>query len=79
DNLELKPSFYRITLRGAVVGEGEVFPNMLMAINPGHVVNPIQGTAAVDPAFGLPAVWVEERQRDAAQMAGYTVVDPSTV
>jgi len=79
DNLELKPSFYRITLRGAVVGEGEVFPNMLMAINPGHVVNPIPGTAAVDPAFGLPAVWVEERQRDAAQMAGYTVVDPSTV
>ena len=79
DNLELKPSVYRITLRGAVVGEGEVFPNMLMAINPGHVTNPIGGTAAVDPAFGLPAVWVEERQRDAAQMAGYTVVDPSTV
>lgn len=79
DNLELKPSFYRITLRGAVVGEGEVFPNMLMAINPGHVTNPIAGTQAVDPAFGLPAVWVEERQRDAAQMAGYTVVDPSTV
>ena len=79
DNLELKPSFYRITLRGAVVGEGEVYPNMLMAINPGHVTNPIAGTQAVDPAFGLPAVWVEERQRDAAQMAGYTVVDPSTV
>jgi len=79
DNLELRPSVYRITLRGAVVGEGEVFPNMLMAINPGHVVNPIAGTAAVDPAFGLPAVWIEERQRDAAQMAGYTVVDPSTV
>ena len=79
DNLELKPSYYRITLRGAVVGEGEVFPNMLMAINPGHVTNPIAGTQAVDPAFGLPAVWVEERQRDAAQMAGYTVVDPSTV
>ena len=79
DNLELRPSHYRITLRGAVVGEGEVFPNMLMAINPGHVTNPIQGAAATDPAFGLPAVWVEERQRDAAQMAGYTVVDPSTV
>ena len=79
DNLELRPSFYRITLRGAIVGEGEVFPNMLMAINPGHVTNPLKGTAAVDPAFGLPAVWVEERQREAAQMAGYTVVDPSTV
>jgi flagellar biosynthesis protein FlhA len=79
DNLELRPSFYRITLRGAVVGEGEVFPGMLMAINPGHVTNPIQGAAAIDPAFGLPAVWVDERQKDAAQMAGYTVVDPSTV
>ncbi len=79
DNLELRPSHYRITLRGAVVGEGEVFPNMLMAINPGHVTNLIQGAEATDPAFGLPAVWVEERQRDAAQMAGYTVVDPSTV
>ncbi len=79
DNLELLPSVYRITLRGAVAGEGEVFPNMLMAINPGHVTNALPGTAAVDPAFGLPAVWVEERQREAAQMAGYTVVDPSTV
>jgi flagellar biosynthesis protein FlhA len=79
DNLELKPSFYRITLRGAVVGEGEVFPGMLMAINPGHVSNAIAGTAAVDPAFGLPAVWVEENRRDTAQLAGYTVVDPSTV
>lgn len=79
DNLELRPSFYRITLKGAVVGEAEVFPGMLMAINPGHVTNPLPGTAATDPAFGLPAVWVEERQREAAQMAGYTVVDPSTV
>ncbi|HEX5371205.1 MAG TPA: flagellar biosynthesis protein FlhA [Aquabacterium sp.] len=79
DNLELRPSIYRITLRGAVVGEGEVFPGMLMAINPGHVTNPLPGTAATDPAFGLPAVWVEERQREAAQMAGYTVVDSSTV
>jgi flagellar biosynthesis protein FlhA len=79
DNLELRPSLYRVTLRGAVVGEGEVFPGMLMAINPGHVLNPLQGTAATDPAFGLPAVWVEERQREAAQMAGYTVVDSSTV
>jgi flagellar biosynthesis protein FlhA len=79
DNLELRPSVYRIALRGAVVGEGEVFPGMLMAINPGHVTNALPGTAATDPAFGLPAVWVEERQREAAQMAGYTVVDSSTV
>jgi len=79
DNLELRPSTYRITLKGAVMGEAEVFPGMLMAINPGHVTNALPGTAATDPAFGLPAVWVEEKQREAAQMAGYTVVDPSTV
>jgi len=79
DNLELKPSVYRLTLRGAVVGEGEAFPGLWLAINPGHVTQKVSGTATVDPAFGLPAVWIEERQREAAQMAGYTVVDCSTV
>ena len=79
DNLELRPSMYRLTLRGAVIGEGEAFPGMLLAINPGHAGTPLIGTATTDPAFGLPATWVEERQREAAQMAGYTVVDCSTV
>jgi flagellar biosynthesis protein FlhA len=79
DNLELKPSGYRLTLRGAVVGEGEAFPGMLLAINPGGVSTQLIGTKTTDPAFGLPAVWVEERQREAAQMAGFTVVDCSTV
>ena len=80
DNLELKPSAYRITLRGAVVGEGEAFPGMLLAINPGGSDAPTCiGTRTIDPAFGLPAVWIEERQREAAQMGGFTVVDCSTV
>ncbi|HSN33664.1 MAG TPA: flagellar biosynthesis protein FlhA [Ideonella sp.] len=79
DNLELKPGMYRITLRGAVIGEGEAFPGMLLAINPGHASTPLLGTATTDPAFGLPATWIEERQREAAQMAGFTVVDCSTV
>lgn len=79
DNLELKPSAYRITLRGAVVGEGEAYPGMLLAINPGGATLQLPGTRTIDPAFGLPAVWVEERQREAAQMAGFTVVDCSTV
>jgi flagellar biosynthesis protein FlhA len=79
DNLELKPSAYRLTLRGAVVGEGEAFPGMLLAINPGGATLQLTGTATRDPAFGLPAVWIEERQREAAQMAGFTVVDCSTV
>ncbi|WP_292445732.1 flagellar biosynthesis protein FlhA [Methylibium sp.] len=79
DNLELRPSMYRLTLRGAVVGEGEAFPGMLLAINGGNVSTPLIGTSTTDPAFGLPATWVEERQREAAQMAGYTVVDCATV
>src|SRR6195952_978524 len=79
DNLELKPSMYRVTLRGAVVGEGEAFPGMHLAINPGGTTLALPGTKTVDPAFGLPAVWIEERQRESAQMAGYTVVDCPTV
>ena len=79
DNLELKPSGYRITLRGVVVGEGEAFPGMFLAINPGGISTPLIGTPTTDPAFGLPAHWIDERQKEAAQMAGFTVVDSETV
>jgi flagellar biosynthesis protein FlhA len=79
DNLDLKPSGYRITLRGVVVGEGEAFPGMYLAINPGGITTPLIGTATTDPAFGLPAHWIDERQKEAAQMAGFTVVDSETV
>jgi flagellar biosynthesis protein FlhA len=79
DNLELKPSMYRITLRGAVVGEAEAFPGMWLAINPGGATLQLPGARVTDPAFGLPAVWIEERAREQAQMAGFTVVDCATV
>ncbi|RVT82506.1 flagellar biosynthesis protein FlhA [Inhella crocodyli] len=79
DNLELRPSQYRLLLRGAVVGEAEAYPGLWLAINPGHATQQLPGTRTTDPAFGLPAVWIEERQRESAQMAGYTVVDCSTV
>jgi flagellar biosynthesis protein FlhA len=79
DNLELKPSAYRITLRGVIVGEGEAFPNMFLAINPGGITTPLIGTATTDPAFGLPAHWIDDKQKEAAQMAGFTVVDSETV
>ncbi|MFN3375279.1 MAG: flagellar biosynthesis protein FlhA [Burkholderiaceae bacterium] len=79
DNLELKPSGYRITLRGVVVGEGEAFPGNYLAINPGGISTPLIGTPTTDPAFGLPAHWIDERQKEAAQMAGFTVVDSETV
>jgi flagellar biosynthesis protein FlhA len=79
DNLELKPSAYRISLRGVIVGEGEAFPGMYLAINPGGITTPLLGTATKDPAFGLPAHWIDDKQKEAAQMAGFTVVDSETV
>ena len=84
DNLvELKPGMYRVTLRGAVVGEAEANPGQFLAINPGGVSPEAQqqlpGIKTTDPAFGLPAIWIDERQREAAQMAGFTVVDCATV
>jgi flagellar biosynthesis protein FlhA len=79
DNLELKPSQYRVLLKGVVAGEGEAFNGMLLAINPGGVTQTVPGTPTRDPAFGLPAIWIEPRTRDAAQVLGYTVVDCATV
>jgi flagellar biosynthesis protein FlhA len=79
DNLELKPSGYRITLRGVIAGEGETFPGMFLAINPGGINTPLIGTATTDPAFGLPAHWIDAQQKETAQMAGFTVVDSETV
>ncbi len=83
DNLELKPSAYRVLLKGVVIGEGEAFNGMLLAINPGGLSGEprqtVPGTPTRDPAFGLPAIWIEPRTRDAAQVLGYTVVDCATV
>jgi len=79
DNLELKPNAYRILLKGAEMGRGEVFPGSYLAINPGRVVAEVAGIPTKDPAFGLPAYWIEANVRDQAQAFGYTVVDPSTV
>ena len=79
DNLELKPNAYRILLKGVEIGQGEAFPGNLLAINPGRVVGPLPGTATKDPAFGLPAIWIESSLREQAQAFGYTVVDASTV
>jgi flagellar biosynthesis protein FlhA len=79
DNLELKPNAYKISLNGVEVGSGDVYPGMHLAINPGRVTGMLPGTVTKDPAFGLPAVWIEAGMRDQAQIQGYTVVDASTV
>ena len=79
DNLELKPNAYRILLKGVEIGQGEAFPGNLLAINPGRVAGQLPGAVTKDPAFGLPAIWIETALREQAQAYGYTVVDASTV
>jgi flagellar biosynthesis protein FlhA len=79
DNLDLAPNVYRIALMGVSVGEAEVHPDHDMAINPGQVFGEIDGIKTKDPAFGLPATWIEQSAKDNAQTLGYTVVDANTV
>ncbi len=79
DNLELKPNAYRILLKGVEVGMGEAYAGQFLAINPGRVAGTLNGATTKDPAFGLPATWIDAGQRDQAQAYGYTVVDASTV
>ena len=79
DNLELKPAEYVIKIRGVELGRGESQYGNYLAINPGMVTGQLQGAPTTDPAFGLPAVWITDEQRDRAQGMGYTVVDAGTV
>ena len=79
DNLDLSPTAYRITLLGVTAAEAEAFPDRQLAINPGQAQSSLTGIATQDPAFKLPAVWIEPNLREQAQMFGYTVVDASTV
>ncbi|MBU2642767.1 MAG: flagellar biosynthesis protein FlhA [Thiobacillus sp.] len=79
DNLEISPNSYRITLKGVEIGSGEVRTGLFLAIDPGNITATLPGVATRDPAFGLPAVWIESELRDQAQALGYTVVDPGTV
>ncbi|MEE9331364.1 MAG: flagellar biosynthesis protein FlhA [Methylophilaceae bacterium] len=79
DNLELKPTAYRITLKGVEIAQGESNYGQFLAINPGGVTEVLPGPETTDPAFGLPAVWIDSEARDQAQVMGYTVVDAGTV
>ncbi len=79
DNLEIHPNSYRITLKGVEIASGEVQVGQLMAIDPGNVSGSMPGAVTREPAFGLPAVWIENGMREQAQSMGYTVVDAGTV
>lgn len=80
DNLQLAPREYAILLKGEKIASGEIHPEGYLAIDPGVVREKILGIETIDPAFGMPAVWIRRSEdRDRAVAAGYTVVDPTTV
>jgi len=79
DNLDLAPGQYRILIGGAPQGEDMVRPGEFLALDAGTVVEQVEGRAVRDPSFGLPALWIAPDARETAVVAGYTVVDTSTV
>lgn len=79
DNLKLRPTEYRIYLKGAIIGQGELLPHHHLALDPGNVSRPMDGIPTKDPTFGLPALWIPDLQKETAIVGGYTVVDLPSV
>jgi flagellar biosynthesis protein FlhA len=79
DNLELKPGGYSVKLKGVEIAKGELLPDHLMAMDPGTVIEQMDGVQTKEPVFGLPAIWITDDRKDEAQYNGYTVVDLSTI
>ncbi|GGK13626.1 flagellar biosynthesis protein FlhA [Caldalkalibacillus thermarum] len=79
DNIQLKPNEYVIKIRGNRVAQGELLLDHYLAMSPGVEDESIEGIETVEPAFGLPALWITEEMKERAEMAGYTVVDPPSV
>lgn len=79
DNIQLKPNEYVIKIKGNIVGGGELLLNHYLAMSPGYDDDSITGIETQEPAFGLPALWIDESTKDRAELSGYTVVDPPSV
>lgn len=79
DNLQLKPGEYAVLIKGIEVARSEMMIGHLLAMDPGDAKSKIDGIDTFEPAFSLPALWIGEKKKDEAQLAGYTVVDLSTV
>ncbi|MCQ2743559.1 MAG: flagellar biosynthesis protein FlhA [bacterium] len=81
DNLQLSPNSYQIKLKGVALESGEVYPERYLAMTAGDPVGnlTVNGIHAIEPAFGLPAIWIEQKDKDFAEMSGYTVVSASAV
>ncbi len=79
DNMRLEPSEYCFKIKGVEVGRGAIKMGSYLAINPGGIKEELAGEPAKDPAFGLPATWITETEREKAERLGYTVVDPPSI
>ena len=79
DNIKLPPSEYRIYIKGTEVAGGDIMFDHYMAMNPGYIEDEIDGIETVEPYLGLPALWINETQRERAEALGYTVVDPPAI
>lgn len=79
DNIQLKPNEYVIKIKGNSVGGGELLLNHYLAMSPGYEDESISGIETQEPAFGLPALWIDEATKERAELSGYTVVDPPSV
>ncbi len=79
DNLQLDGNGYNILLKGVKVATGTIFPDRFLVMNPEGSVDKIDGIPTKEPAFGLAAKWVDERQKEKAELNGFTIVDPATV
>ncbi len=79
DNIQIGPNEYIIKIKGTQVAKGELLFDYFLAMNSGDVDEELEGIKTIEPAFGLPAIWIQENQRDKAEMLGYTVVDPPSI
>jgi flagellar biosynthesis protein FlhA len=79
DNIQLRPNEYVIKIKGNQVARGEIMLDHYLAMSPGVEDDSVVGIETVEPAFGLPALWVTEENKELAELSGYTVVDPPSV
>jgi flagellar biosynthesis protein FlhA len=79
DNTQLSPNVYVMKIRGTEVARSEIRPNMLLALSPGENAPRIEGIPTREPSFDLPAIWIPRSEKERAQSAGYTVIEPAAV
>ncbi|MFY7929281.1 MAG: FHIPEP family type III secretion protein, partial [Oligoflexus sp.] len=79
DNIQLKPGDYQVLLKGNAIGRGSLMADYFLAMDPGDILEPLDGIPGKEPAYGLDAVWIKPSQREEAAFRGYTVVNCATV